>query len=248
MDISLNDTTGRYAKSRRLPYQFGINSWDSWCKKNNCEAFILRDLVCPVEEMKICWQRYCLFDLLESSEISYSQVAIVDSDTIIHPDAPNFFNLTDGDFTAVHNEGNYDWIIRSMEHYKEGLFSNTSFPWYEYFNCGFMVVNETHRSFFAEIQKFYRENVDKIQQLETFSVGTDQTPLNYLVRRELLKLKLLPYEYNMVDLARKNLLRDTLPFTDLGYIYHFNSIPNNNNNAATYYWMEKTYKYLYGTK
>ena len=33
--------------------------------------------------------------------------------------------------------------------------------------------------------------------------------------------------------------------TDIGWIYHFNCIPNNEKSKATYYWMEKTYKALY---
>ena len=37
------------------------------------------------------------------------------------------------------------------------------------------------------------------------------------------------------------LLNENLPFLDLGWIYHFNGIPNNKNGEACYYWMKKTY-------
>ena len=77
-------------------YNYSINSWKQWCDKNNCELIIWEDLVLPVEEMKITWQRYYVLDILEGNKIDYNQVLIVDADTIVHPDCPNFFNETDG--------------------------------------------------------------------------------------------------------------------------------------------------------
>jgi len=32
-----------------------------------------------------------------------------------------------------------------------------------------------------------------------------------------------------------------LTFTKIGWIYHFNGIPNNKDNDACYHWMEKTW-------
>ena len=49
----------------------------------------------------------------------------------------------------------------------------------------------------------------------------------------------------MVDLNRKELLTDELLFTKFGWIYQYNSIPNNKDDELTYHWMEKTYKALY---
>ena len=62
----------------------------------------------------------------------------------------------------------------------------------------------------------------------------------------------LPERYNMTDLYRKNLLHipneswwtDELHFLDAGWIYHFNSIPQQERHVS--YWMERTYKELYG--
>ena len=55
----------------------------------------------------------------------------------------------------------------------------------------------------------------------------------------------MPYEYNMTDLNRKELLQDDLPFTKLGWIYQYNSIPNNIDDELTYHWMESTFNKLY---
>ena len=86
-------------------YSYCINSWKSWCDKNGCELLMWEDLLLPVEQMKITWQRYYVFDILDANDIDYNQVLLVDADTIIHPDCPNFFNETDGKYAAVMNDG-----------------------------------------------------------------------------------------------------------------------------------------------
>ena len=60
---------GRYASSRRASYKYSIDSWKKWCEKNNCELFVLNDLVLENDKMGICWQRYYLFDILEANEL-----------------------------------------------------------------------------------------------------------------------------------------------------------------------------------
>ena len=49
----------------------------------------------------------------------------------------------------------------------------------------------------------------------------------------------------MCDLNRKEILRDDMTFTKCGWIYQYNRLPNNVDDKLTYYWMEKTYNYLY---
>ena len=50
------------------------------------------------DKMGICWQRYYLFDILEANEVEYDQVLMVDADTIVHPECPNFFEMTEKGF------------------------------------------------------------------------------------------------------------------------------------------------------
>ena len=78
-------------------YSYCINSW-KYCDKNDCELLLLEDLLLPVEQMRITWQRYYVFDVLDNSNIDYNQVLVVDADTIVHPECPNFFNETDGKY------------------------------------------------------------------------------------------------------------------------------------------------------
>jgi hypothetical protein len=245
VDIDLKGD-GRWSSTRRLPYQYSIKSWSAWCKKNNCELFILNDLLMSHEDMGICWQRYYLFDILDANDIEYDQICMVDADTIVHPDCPNFFEMTDNRFCGVHNEGSYDWVLRSIENYSKHFFKGHITPFWKYIDCGFMVVNKNYKPFFEKIVNFYHTNSENLQQSEkTWHGGTDQTPVNFLIDEYNIDLKLLPYEFNMIDLTRKELLTDDLLFTKCGWIYQYNGIPNNKEDQLTYYWMEKTYKKLY---
>ena len=62
MDIDIKGD-GRYASSRRAAYKYSIDSWKKWCDKNECELFVLNDLLMSNDIMGICWQRYYLFDI-----------------------------------------------------------------------------------------------------------------------------------------------------------------------------------------
>jgi len=122
LDIDIQGE-GRYSSTRRLPYKYSIESWKAWCNKNNCELFVLNDLLLSNKEMGICWQRYYLFDILDANEIEYDQILMVDADTIVHPDCPNFFDMSENKFCGVHNNGSYDWVIRSIENYSKYFFN-----------------------------------------------------------------------------------------------------------------------------
>ena len=50
-------------------YLYSVNSWKNWCEKNSCELLVWEDLLYPVDYMKITWQRYYLFDILEANQI-----------------------------------------------------------------------------------------------------------------------------------------------------------------------------------
>jgi len=246
MDIDLAGE-GRYASTRRLPYQYSIKSWEKWCEKNDCELFVLTDLLLPKEQMNICWQRYYLFDILDANDIKYDQILSVDADTIVHPDCPNFFEMTNRKMCGVHNEGSYDWIIRSIENYGKYFFNGHNMDFTKYIDCGFVIINETHRDFFTQVTDFYNENAEPLRQVEKeWHAGTDQTPVNFLIEDKGVDFKWLPYEYNMCDMFRKELLNDEMTFTKWGWIYQYNSIPNNREDKLTYHWMKKTYEYLYG--
>lgn len=246
MNIKLNDASGRYTPERSLPYEYSIKSWKAWCDKNDAELFTLENLIVPKEEMAICWQRYYLFDILEANDIDYDQVLMVDSDTIVHPKCPNFFDMTDHKYTGVHNEGSYDWILRSIENYSKHIFQGRELKWWNYINGGFQIVNKAHKDLFAAMIELYNNDKENfVYMQDTFHTGTDQTPINFMLQINDIDVKLLPYEYNMTDMPRKEILNENLTMTKIGWVYHFNCIPGNDQGKATLHWMKRTYEELY---
>ena len=249
LNIKMNNSEldgDRWRGSRSDPYIYSVNSWQKWCDKNNAELFVIDELLLPNEEMAIPWQKFYIFDLLESNGVDYDQIMYVDADTIVHPNCPNVFEMTDRKYTFVHNEGSYDWILRSMENYSKYFFDGYMFDWWHYYNAGLEIYNEKHRGFANKVIDFYNNNKENLMKVErAFHCGTVQTPVNFLIHLENIEYKLLPYEYNMADMNRKELLRDDLAFTKVGWVYHFSGIPNNTNNTLTHHWMKKTYEVLY---
>ena len=241
---------------RNKSYKYSIDSWSHFAKKNDCELLIWEDLLFPIEQMKITWQRYYMFDILEANNIDYDQILIVDADTIVHPDCPNFFTETNGKYSVVRNNGSFEWTRRSMDGFSKLLFDReVPFKVWDYFNCGFQIVNKEHKEFFEYVRDYYLENQNKIQNaIEQVRAGTDQTLINFLIREQNVELNYLPIEYNLQDLHSKQLLflhpqmwfEDKLIFENCGYVFHFNAIPPNDMNRDASYWIKRTYEEFYG--
>lgn len=229
---------------RSQAYKYSIQSWKPWCEANGCELRILDEPVSDVSVMKPNYFRYFCFDLLEGED--YDQICLVDADTIIHPECPNFFELSDRKFCAVHNDGDYDWIIRSIENYQyefAELFRLDFKNIWKYFNSGFLIMNEDHREFIKYFMEFYESHRHTIIHAQnTYGTGTDQPLINLFAHWEGLDVKLLPYQFNMQDLSRKNVLDDRMLFTKIKGIYHFNAVQGGP--EMVNYWMEKTFNYL----
>jgi len=225
-------------------YELSINSWKHFCKKHSAELFLLEEPIVDVDVMNVIWQRYYLFDLLEANNIEYNQILIADSDTLVHPDCPNIFELTHNEYTLVHDDGSYDWILRGMEHYRRELFHNEWFGFWEYGNAGLQIVNRNHKEFFKEMRTLYFNNAELIKHIvKTYGIGSDQTILNFMLHRHKVKRTMLPYQFNMTCMPKKEILGDDMLHTKVGWIMHFNGLPNKEKSVP--YWMEKTWKYLY---
>ena len=231
------------ALERKKPYWYSHASWKKWCDKNDAEIFLLTERIYPKDVMNPNWHKLFAFELLDNEGIEYDQILVVDADTIVHPNAPNFFELSDNKFIAVHNEGCYDWLCRSVENYSKHIFDNHQLSPWDYFNSGFMIVNKTHKKLFSDIIKFYLDNSKSLKEFqEKYGCGTDQPIINFFVDMSNVDKKLFPYEFNMQDMPRKEILDNELTFTKLGWVYHFNAIPGGP--ETTHHWMKKTYEYL----
>ena len=224
-------------------YEYSIKSWENWSEKNNCEFVRLNQEIYGTDVMKPNWHKFFAFDLLENENIPVDKLLVVDADTIIHPDTPDFFKFCDNNICGVHDDGSYDWTIRSIENYSE-LFSNKIVPWEKYINSGFFIIDAKLKDFFNSVKKFYFENREQLNNLQSLGTGTDQTPFNYMIHQNNIDLKILPYKYNMTCMPKKEIIGEDMLFTKLGYMYHFNGLPEKETSVP--FWMKKTYEYLYG--
>jgi len=204
------------------------------------------------EEMTIPWQRYYLFRILEHNGIEYDQILMVDSDTIVHPDTPNFFEMTERKYVGVLDLGCWEWTGRSIRHYKD-MFDGYKLDRGIYFNGGFQIVNDTHKEFFNDVLEFYNNNQSTLVEKQKSGLGTDQTPINYLVQQSGIDLKLFPSTYNLHHMSSKNLLNfgqswwgDGLEnLYEQAWVYHFNAIPRNNLNRDSAYFLKRAYEELW---
>ena len=110
-----------------------FKSWKLWCKKNDVELFVLEDELQPKGDgtynfpgMKPTWQRWHVFDVLENNDVDYDQVALVDVDTMIHPNAPSFFEETNREFSGVNDDIMVEWVYNSIKGYQD-MFPNVKF-------------------------------------------------------------------------------------------------------------------------
>ena len=245
---------------RSTPYHYSVKSWQTWCDKHDVELVEWTEPIMDHNNFPIIYQREWVFDILEHNEVDYDQVLIIDADTIVHPDCPNFFERTNHEYTAVVNNGCFEWVTRSINAWGHFMFSDMEKPkvW-EYFNTGFIIANKKHKPFFKTIQEFYLENVERLFEIRNNEKydglpipGVGQTCVNFLVKQHDIKMTYLPERFNLTDLFRKNMLhipshngwsKDELIYKDTGYIFHFNAIPKNERHAE--YWMERTYKEWY---
>ena len=141
-------------RGRHHSYDYSIKSWKKWADLYDHEVLVWDEALYTWDQMTIPWQRYHLFKILEQNNIDYGQVLMVDCDTIINPNTPNFFEMTDYKYSAVLDNGCWEWTGRSLRHYKD-LFDNFTVERGLYFNGGFQIVNESHKEFFDEVLDFY---------------------------------------------------------------------------------------------
>lgn len=239
--------------NRNTPYHYSVKSWSKWADKHGYQVVEWTEPLLDTKVFPVIMQREWVFDILEYNDIDYDQVLIVDADTIIHPDTPDFFKETNHEYSAVVNNGCYEWVTRSVREWQSALFPDQLLvKTQDYFNTGFVIVNKKHRTFFDEVKKLYMERGKEIKiHRDRIKASTGQTIVNFMLQKFNIKTTKLPECYNLQDLFRKNLLHipghswfnDELYFLEAGWVYHFNAIPKNSRDVT--YWMKRTYTHLF---
>jgi hypothetical protein len=190
--------------------EYSKRTWEYWAKKNDCH-FIVYD--CTTREdhykYKVTWQRWFdVFNFIESKGIyNYDQILSVDASIMVKWDMPNIFNDTEHKFCALRGNENLKWTYESVNGYKD-LFPEISFRYNDYFAGGYRIFNKSHQTVFAELEKFFDDNYDIINNKEqSVKRGTDQPIVNFFLRQHDIDIKLLPIVYGVNHLYRREVLQ-----------------------------------------
>jgi len=212
-------------------------SWQYWCIKNNIE-FIEYHTTSEQDTNahRATWTRWFdVFPIVDSLNIDYDKIAVIDGSTIIRWDAPNFFNYCNEELTAFRSLENLNWIHQGVQGYKT-YFNNFKFDITKYIDCGFQVFTKKHKPFLDLLKEFYYENYEDLMKLQkSVSKGTDQPVYNYLLQINNIQVNMnLPLNFNLNHMHRFDwfqnnwqLKEDPTPFfIKYGNVWKYSGFPN----------------------
>jgi hypothetical protein len=215
-------------------FEYSKKSWQYWCSKHDVIFFEYTTPAIPdLIAHRVTWQRWFdVFDQLESANINYDKIYMIDANSIIHWDAPNFFDLcTDNRLVAWRDSDNLNWIYECVQGWSK-YFDYNKFDISRYINTGCLIFNESHKTLINELKELYFNNYESLIQAQTIiKKGTDQGPFNFLVQMKNIDVNMeLPMSFKLTHLHRKELFSynwqlntDQTPFfIKYGYIWIFN--------------------------
>jgi hypothetical protein len=206
-------------------FEYCFNTWDFWTKKNNASLFVLEKPFSGAEGLAPHLQKYLAFEILRKNKIDFYQVAIVDADTMVKWDCPNFFNISRNSFRAVLDDELPKWVNASLATY-QFLFPKTTVNWWEYFNSGLMILNKAQASVLSEFVAFTvtkEKEISDIHKQFDLKAGFDQTLFNFFIKRKKVRVAYLPKIFNFYHLSKKKML-EKKEFIECSYVWHFNGI------------------------
>ena len=150
---------------------------------------------------------------------------------MVHWDCPDFFKASKGEFGAIQDRFFIEWTHNSIIGYQD-FWPNVKFDWLSYFNCGFIVLNKKHKEWCKGVTDFYYKNEDEIRmrQHETVKKGSDQTPINYMIRDSEHDIEFLDERFNLQQLHLRGVLQSDLLW-NVGWVWHFNGFEKSERNA-----------------
>lgn len=222
-------------------------TWEWWCGRHEAD-FIAIDAApedTAYASMPPSLQRWVILERLMKERGESAQILLVDADTMIRWDAPDIFREARG-FSAVVDTGVPAWIAQSTRAFQP-LFPGVSLPWWEYFNSGVIVLGAGQYRLvraFLDHAVTHWPHLEKVMTSGNF--GTDQTPLNFMVKQLNEPVHFLPRPFNLINcfpmtstLSAIERAPDpdpaafretafgrpgTFDFVGFGYIWHFTNV------------------------
>ena len=165
----------------------------------------------------------------------YDQIAIIDSDIWIRPTAPDIFEDLDPEYdfgAVVESEMNIEpWYVQKIANYSRMQYGSLKIDWtyndrtgFPFMNMGLMVMNKSFQKYLNG--QTAREFLDRhefkmfIDGMGAWKWSTDQTLLNYWIRKEKMNIKKMDPKWNGLFTAVQNInechfvhffLKDKLP-------------------------------------
>lgn len=205
--------------------KYSIDSWEKYCDKYGIDLLVLTEsnpnITYPI------WNK----ELIYMYGKKYDKIGIVDSDTIIKPDAPNIFDLFESDeFCGVNDLCDLNWLLSSIEQ-RQHFFPGVNLDLNKYLNAGVLFFGNKYLSIFEDLYWFYQENSRKIDSIK--GGGREQTLLNFVIQSNDVKVRLLDPSWNLLSIHRKNMfihnwqlnISETPYFIKYAYIWHFTGFP-----------------------
>jgi len=217
--VAINHNTSTYKNTEYSGYS--INTWEYWCKKNDVDFMLITE---HDERLgKPVWNKELIYERAKN----YEKIGVVDSDTMIHWDAPNIFDMYDDEFCGVVDDINLRWLMDSLSVYNK-FFPNTKIDIDEYINAGVLFFSNQHLPFFEKLLNFYFENQQELDNW-TLGGGKEQTLLNFHLKESNYKRKFLEPSWNLMGLHKKQMFthnwqldEDKTPFfVKYGHIWHY---------------------------
>ena len=223
--VAVNHDTSQFKNSDYS--QYCIKSWERWCKKNDIDFMVITEH--DARYKYPVWNKDLIFEKLDTE---YDKIGYVDSDTMIHWDAPNPFDMYDDEFCWVKDIANFRWVSNSIETYNK-FYPNQTLDIYDYYNSGVSFFTKEHKFIYDNLQKLYKENSKELDECATKGVGKVQTLLNFELQKEAVKIKELPPTWNMFSMHKREMFNhnwqdgeDKTPFfIKYSWIWHFTGFP-----------------------
>ena len=179
--------------------RYGKATWRWWCKQRGIEFVVLDQSLGgeAFEQMPPTIQRWLAPAILLDRYGKHSRIALIDADTMIRWDAPNFLDLGGTELAAGH-AARPRWVERTIGAYQR-FFPDVHLAPSGYFNSGVVLVGERQLSTLARFTEFARLHWPELKAVQkSGNFGSDQTLLNFIVSREQESLYFLPSVFNML--------------------------------------------------
>ena len=229
--VAIDHNTSTY---RNYDYaQYAIKTWEYWCKKNEID-FLLIDEHNPRYKFPV-WNKDTIFEKVGDT---YDKIGYVDSDTMIHWNAPNMFDLYDDELCLIKDYTNLRWTYNSRNYYQR-FYPDIKLDLYEYYSSAIKFFTKEHKPIFDGLIELYENNSEGLDETATMGGGKVQTVFNYEIQKQNIKVKELSPIWNMFPLTKKEMFknnwqkisggidgRDSTPhYIKYSWIWHFTGFP-----------------------